>query len=465
MNILFADAYFYPELTALTHLERDLIMELAARGHKVDVICPEPSREVFAGDGLKRKRAKNKTTSGDDGARASRRDASRSDGEKKTPETVYGAAVHRFWAPKEKKSSLSRAIRYLWCNIREYLIGRRMKDTDLVFASSTPPTQGLVAGLIARSIKCPFIYSLQDVFPDSLVSTGLTKKGSVTWKIGRAVEDKTYSLSERVITISRSMERNIARKGVAREKTAVISNWVDPDLVFPIPPEKNRLFDEFDIPRDKFIVLYAGNFGAAQGAEIVIEAAKLLEDVEEILFVIFGGGFGFGAVKDYLREKKPANVIAHGLLPDERVAEVYSVADAALVTCKRGSADNCMPSKIWPIMACDTPIIASFDETSELSDILKAAHAGVCVPPEDAPALAGEIKMAYEKSRIFSTEGETHARETYSPAKDDAPRLSRPREYVLRFASRKECVGGYIKCMEEAARRTSDRQMKQNGDF
>ena len=46
MNILFIDAYFYPEIIAFSHLEQDIIEGLVSRGHSVTVVCPTPSRGV-----------------------------------------------------------------------------------------------------------------------------------------------------------------------------------------------------------------------------------------------------------------------------------------------------------------------------------------------------------------------------------------------------------------------------------
>ena len=46
MTILFLDAYFEPEQTSFTHLERDLLKSLISAGHSVKVICPVPTRGI-----------------------------------------------------------------------------------------------------------------------------------------------------------------------------------------------------------------------------------------------------------------------------------------------------------------------------------------------------------------------------------------------------------------------------------
>lgn len=62
----------------------------------------------------------------------------------------------------------------------------------------------------------PFVYCLQDIFPDSLAGTGLAKKGGLLWKIGRVIEDFTYKHADKIIVISEDFKKNIMAKGRAR---------------------------------------------------------------------------------------------------------------------------------------------------------------------------------------------------------------------------------------------------------
>lgn len=373
MKILFVNAYFTPENISFTHLEQDLIQGILDKGHTIEVLCPVPTR------GISRETAK---------AYKSRKQETMFDGK---------VTVTRFWAPQEGRNPLIRAFRYFWCNLRQYQLGKKRKAVDAIFAVSTPPTQGWLAGKLAKKLRCPFIYSLQDIFPDSLVTTGITKEGSVLWKIGRKLEDSTYRGASRVIVISQAMKRNVLAKGLSEDKVEVISNWVDTQAVQPVKKEENKLFEEFGIDRERFTVVYAGNFGAAQGAGVVLEAAEKLPNVQ---FVIFGGGAEFAAVKA-AAEKLP-NVIINGLLSQNRVPEVYSLGDVALITCKKGVGNSGLPSKTWSIMACGTPIVAAFDTDSVLAEILQEAEAGICVEPENGEVLAKAISEMEKNSGAYT---------------------------------------------------------------
>lgn len=402
MNILFLDAYYEPEKIAYTHLERDLIEGLISDGHKIKIICPTPTRGI---DKETREKYKNKIF-----------------------EEKYNGSVevNRFKAPQEGKNPIVRAFRYFWCNFRTYQIALKSKNVDVVFSNSTPPTQGAISGIVARKLskkykkKVSFVYNLQDIFPDSLVNTNLTHNGSVLWKIGRKLEDFTYRHADKIIVISQAFKKNLLAKGVSEKKVEIISNWIDLESVHPVERKDNKLIEEFGLNPKKFFVVYAGNFGAAQGADIVLKTAKQMSEYDEIQFVIFGGGAYFEDAKKEAEGLK--NVFIHELMPQDRISEVYSLGNVALVTCKAGTGNAGMPSKIWSIMACNTPIIASFDTDSDLAEVIRDSGAGKCVEPGYILELSNAI---VEVSKMKKTE---HIE---------------LREYVSKYASKQICVKKY----------------------
>lgn len=400
MKILFLNAYFYPEKIAFTHLEKDIIETLLKKGYEIKILCPIPTR----------------------GITSKVKDEYRN----KKYEKIYNDRVEiiRFWAPQEGKNPIIRALRYFWCNLRQYQIGRKIKDCDFIFSVSTPPTQGMLAGKLAKKLKIPHIYSLQDIFPDSLINSKLAKKNGILWKIGRIIENFTYKNAEKIIVISESMKINIINKGVPKEKIKIISNWIDIKNVVQIKREENILFKELKLNIDDFIIVYAGNFGAAQGTDILFEVAKKLEKHKKLKFVLFGGGAYFEQAKQ--KAKTIKNIIINDLLPLEYVSQVYSLGNIALITCKKGTGIAGMPSKTWSIMACNTPIIASFDIKSELSDILKKSSAGKCVEAESVEELSIAILEEYE---YYLKNG---------------LRKINSREFVKQHASKEVCVERYI---------------------
>ena len=413
MRILRLPAYFLPEQMASTHLQKDRIEGFANAGHTLVVYTPTPTRGIDSETIEKYKNIKY--------------------------EELYDGKVqiHRFSLMQEGRNPVVRALRYVLSCVIQYFKALKAENIDVIFASSTPPIQCLMCRSIQKKLSkkqgkhIPIVYNLQDIFPDSLLTTGLAKKDSLIWKLGRVIEDKTYEACDEIIVISESFKRNIMEKGVPEDKITVISNWIDTDRISPVKREENTVVSEFGIDPDKFIVVYAGNFGAAQGADVVVDAAEVLKDNDNIQFVIFGGGSEFESIKKQVNEKHLSNVIINPLLPQERVAEVYSLGDVALITCKKGVGESGMPSKTWSIMACNTPIIASFDTDSELAEILENANAGFCAEPENKYALADAIVE-------------------FAGGKDG--KYTNGRNFVIENASKNMCVGKYIEVCEKCGK-------------
>ncbi len=408
MKLLKLSPYYLPEMSSSTHLSQDLEDAYIEAGFTTEIYCPTPTRNITKEVRKQYKKIKYE--------------------EMKDGKII----VRRFAMFREGRNPILRAVRYIFVNLAQYRKGTKAEGIDVIYSGSTPPTQGVLCGLVKKKLSkkykknVPYVYNLQDVFPDSMVTTGLTKKGSLLWKIGRKIENYTYKNADKIIVISESMKKNILEKGVPEEKIVVVSNWIDTEVTKPVAKVDNGLFQEFNIPRDKFIVLYAGNFGKAQGANVVLEAAEKLKDNKNIQFVIFGGGQGFDEA--ITKSQNLENVIINPLLPPERVAEVYSLGDVAIITCKKGVGTSGMPSKTWSIMACNTPIIAAFDTDSELAEVIESANAGVSVEPENAGLLADAIVgMANGKAKLYNG----------------------GREYTLKNASKETCVAKYVEAIND----------------
>lgn len=351
MKILFLPAYYYPEHAASSYLGDDLRVALCENDAEIVLYAPTPSRGVTAEI---RKEYSSK--------------------EKKREVLLDGKlVVNRFNLYAEGKNPIMRALRYLLCWVKQFNRGLFAKDIDCIYLASTPPIQGVLGGLLKKLRKKPFIYNLQDIFPDSLAGTGLAKKGGLLWKIGRVIENFTYSNADKIIVISEDFKRNIMAKGVPEEKIVVIYNWVDEKAVQPVAKEDNPLFEEFGLSRDKFTIVYAGNLGNAQNISIIVDAAKLLLDIQ---FALFGTGGLESELRTQIENEQLSNVHLNPLQPFERVSQVYSLGDACIVSCKAGLGGSAMPSKTWTIMSCGRPVVANFDE-GDLKDILENNKCGV----------------------------------------------------------------------------------------
>lgn len=375
--------YCYPEQISSSHLTEDLYEAFSQNGIEVINYVPTPTRGVDKVVRNKYKRIKYE-------------------------ERHNGAIkIHRFPMFKEGKNPLFRAIRYVLVNVIQYFKGINAKEVDVVYGASTPPTQGVLCALVAKKLsrkyhrKVPFVYCLQDIFPDSLVNAKMTKKGSVIWKIGRKIENYTYKSASKIIVISESFKKNIIEKGVSEKKIVVIPNWIDTNSVYPIDRKDNVLFDRYNLDRSKFYICYSGNIGHSQNLGLLYKAAiRLQKEMPDVCFVLIGEGAAKEKFETKIKEKGLTNIILLPFQPYEDIAHVFSLGDVGLIISKPGVGNSSVPSKTWSIMAAGRPIIASFDKNTELSMIIDSVSCGVMTSTSDHNKLANDIMKIKNSQRL-----------------------------------------------------------------
>ena len=375
MKILFLDAYFEPEQIAFTHLEKDLLEGLVAAGHEIEVICPTPTRGVSKEIAEKYKKIRS--------------------------ESLYNGRVHvtRFFASQEGKNPLIRAFRYLLCNLRTYQIAKKTKNIDAVFANSTPPTQGFVAGRIAKKLGVPFIYSLQDIFPDSLVNAGMTREKSIVWKLGRIVENVTYKNASKIITISDGFKQNLLNKGVQESKIKVVPNWIDTSEIYQVNRSENKVLKKYNLDPNKFYITYCGNIGHSQNLELLIDVAKeIKKQTDQIEFVIIGEGAAKNQLNQMIIDNQLGNIHLLPFQPYEDIAHVFCLGDVGLIISKPGIGGSSVPSKTWSIMAARKPVLASFDKGGDLDKVINQVGCGILVDAGNRDALVKAVMDMYSKN-------------------------------------------------------------------
>ena len=386
MKILKLSSYCYPEQVASSHLSKDMNEAYEKSGIICEVYAPTPCRGI---DEQTRKKYK----------------------KIKYEEINNGhIRIHRYSMFKEPKNPVLRAFRYTLCILRGFICGLFAKDIDIFSSSSTPPINGLVMYALKKVKKYKTVYSLQDIFPDSLVNAKMTKKGSVLWKIGRFVENITYKSADRIIVISEDFKRNIMEKGVSEDKIDVVYNWVNEQKVVNIDREDNKLFDKYNLERDKFYICYSGNIGLSQNMEILTDVAKELEKNEDIRFVIIGEGAFKESLLSIIEEKQVKNITVLPFQDYEDISHVFSLGDAGLIISKKGIGSNSVPSKTWSIMSASRPVIASFDKGSEFDSIITENNCGICVEADDKEALIKAVLYMYENKDEIKKMGENGRR-------------------------------------------------------
>lgn len=381
MKVLQLTGYFLPEKAASIYLVENRLEAFANEGFDMVIHASRPTRGLSDEEYAEYKNRKE--------------------------EMMYDGKlrVHRFAMYREGKNPVLRAMRYSFNWIIQLWYGITEKNVDCVYLESTPPIQGLLGSLLKIFRNIPFVYCLQDIFPDSLAGTSLAKKGGLLWKIGRVIEDFTYKYADKIIVISEDFKKNIMAKGVPEDKIVVIYNWVDQNKVVDVPREKNKLFEKYNIDREKFYIEYSGNIGLTQNMDMLLEVMKELKTTHpDIGLVLVGEGAYKAQVEEIVKRDDLTNVTMIPFQPYEDISHVLSLGDAGLVISKPGVGANSVPSKTWSIMSASRPVLANFDE-NELKDILVGNECGIFTKAGDKDAFKRSIIKLYENRDLCKKYG------------------------------------------------------------
>ena len=267
------------------------------------------------------------------------------------------------------------------------------KTFDIIFVyEPSPITVGLPAVLLKKLRKIPFVFWVQDLWPESLTATGAVRSTLIVRAVAEMVKF-IYRHCDRILIQSRAFIEPIQKLGVESDRIYYLPNSAE-TLYSPIPPTSARLPD-VGWPAG-FRVLFAGNVGAAQDFPTILSAAETLKSYRDIHWIILGDGRMLNWVRQEVDSRGlTRNVHLLGRFPAESMPHFFSLAEVLLVTLKKDPIFSItIPSKIQAYLACGKPIIAALD--GEGSRIINEAEAGVTCEAEDPQALVDGVMKMYK---------------------------------------------------------------------
>jgi colanic acid biosynthesis glycosyl transferase WcaI len=303
----------------------------------------------------------------------------------------------------------------------------KVGKVDVILAPSPPLSIGVAAWLIGVMKRAPFIYNVQELYPDTAVSLGALGDGKLL-RLLRRMEAFVYDNAFAVTTIAPGMARAISERTRDARKVRLIPNFVD-TRVIAARTRKNSFSREFGLD-DAFTVLYAGNMGPAQGLQTVLEAAELTRGEGRILYVFVGEGTSRDSLQKLARSRNLNNVIFIPQQPYERVPDIYGASDLCVVALASSLVAEAVPSKVYRIMAAERRVLVIADPNSDLADVVRESGAGIVVEAGNARALANAISAAAKVADAVSPAG--------------------GREYVVEHVDRPRIVREYSKLLTEA---------------
>ncbi len=324
MNILIVTQYFWPENFRIN----DLVLGLQERGHQINVLTGLPNYpggKLFAGY-----RYLNKMRDNFNGV------------------NVFRAPL----IPRGSGNGTRLALNFFSFAICASLLGplfcKGSIDAILVYEPS-PISVALPGIVMKKSKSAPLLFWMQDLWPESLSATGAIRS-KIILKMVEIVVRLIYHGCDRILAQSRAFCRSIVQLGAEVEHVYYYPNSAE-SLYQPVTVEIDA--PERVILPEGFRITFAGNIGAAQDFETILNAAEELKDFKDIHLVVLGDGRMFKWVQEQVRSRGlKSTVYLLGRHPAEKMPRYFALSDALLVTLKKDAIFALtIPSKIQSYLA------------------------------------------------------------------------------------------------------------------
>ncbi|MCL0086443.1 glycosyltransferase family 4 protein [Thermodesulfovibrionales bacterium] len=140
-------------------------------------------------------------------------------------EEIDGVPVLRLpLYPDRSRSGVRRALNFLSFATSASLLGPALcGSVDVMWVYHPPLTVGLPAWWIGLLLRVPFVYEIQDMWPETLVATGMVRSKTMLAMLGRLARF-IYARAAAITVISPGFKRNLIAKGVPADKIHVIPN-------------------------------------------------------------------------------------------------------------------------------------------------------------------------------------------------------------------------------------------------
>ncbi|GAA4749391.1 glycosyltransferase family 4 protein [Nocardioides endophyticus] len=295
-----------------------------------------------------------------------------------------------------------RSLNYLSFAGSAAAIGARdLSDRDAMWVFNSPATVPLVARRVRRRYGVPYLLHIMDVWPDSVIESGMVDQGRAAARVGDALSAlvrRGYDAASRIALTSPGQRDLLVSRGVPADLLEYCPVWADEAIFSPRPADRSVLPEA---ARDARVVLmYAGALGHVQGLDAAVRAASEVRDTG-LHFVVVGSGIADEGLRALARDLGATNVHFMGRRAPEEMGDLSSAADVHLVSLVDTPLMRVtMPSKLPSVLALARPVV--LNGAGDAARVITESGAGIVAPSPDALADVLRQVAACDRSELQS---------------------------------------------------------------
>lgn len=248
-------------------------------------------------------------------------------------------------------------------------------EFDLILYTTPPIT---IANLITKvKRKCnAFTYLLlKDIFPQNSVDLNMLStrgyKGIIYWYF-RYIEKKLYKVSDKIGCMSKANIEFLHEYNpdIPLWKIEECPNTIDPMNEKPVI-NREEILMKYNIPTNKYILMYGGNFGRPQNVEYIVKVLKRCNDINNIHFIMCGAGTDFYKLENYYKQYSPNHITIISQLPYKEYVNLLSACDVGLLFLDYRFTIPNFPSRLLDYMNYRLPVIAATDKNTDVGKVIE----------------------------------------------------------------------------------------------
>lgn len=302
-------------------------------------------------------------------------------------------------------------------------IAGRFDRPDIIIGSSMHPFAVIAAWWLSKKFGARFFFEVRDLWPQTAIDMKALKPSSPIARLLCLWEKFMYKKAEKIIVLLPNAADYIVKKGISKDKIIWIPNGVDLSRYEDMNYENIdiEILNVFDKYKYKFKVVYTGAHGPANGLDLVIDAAKLMEekDDDSIQFLLIGDGPEKQNLIDMAKKFSLSNICFLDPVPKLYMPYVLKKADLLLHCLKPMDVfkHGISPNKMFDYLASGKPIIMSVNASN---NIVEDAKAGISVKPGDPGELVKGIlkfkNMSENERSAMGQNGYEYVKKYFSTA-------------------------------------------------
>lgn len=313
-------------------------------------------------------------------------------------ENNHGTEIYRVpLVHSHSSSKLGRAVHYLSLALNTFIVGLfTCSDVDCIYVCGPPVSVGLSGFLIAKILNKPVLYDLQDLWPESIQSSGIQVNKFISrilylWCIF------FYKNMSHIVVQSKGIKEILISYGIDENKISVINNWCNENALFGkyYDDDLHKIFN-----KNRLTIVFAGNIGKAQGLDVLIDVAgKIQSNNMKAQIILIGDGVETLRLKKAALDKKINTITFIEHVPIEIIHSYLSRADLLLIHLKKQFLfTKTIPSKTQAYLASGKPIIICVD--GDAKEMILESRGGFYAEPECADSIFNAINEALLMSKL-----------------------------------------------------------------